>query len=138
MGRIQRLSISTKKIFTNDGILHRKTGLIRKIPLQRIRSFFAVQWIDLNKVGVLIGNNLQVDKAGRHFGNSDNFYNVNGNFSENDANPKNENEFTLFVLKIYYILLTRVLLACELYFGITNHLRNIWKIHFKLDNSIQI
>lgn len=61
----------------------------------------------MNKVGVLIGNDLQVDEAGSLIGNPDNFHNVNGKFSKNDANPENENELTLFVLNIYYILLTR-------------------------------
>lgn len=61
----------------------------------------------MNKVGVLIGNDLQVDESDRLFGNLDNFHNVNGKFSKNDANLENENEFTLFVLDIYYILLTR-------------------------------
>ena len=73
----------------------------------QVGSVFAVQGIDLNKVGVLIGNDLQVDESGRLFGNPDNFHNVNGKFSKNDANPENKNEFTLFVLNIYYILLTR-------------------------------
>ncbi|MFW8665032.1 DUF2075 domain-containing protein [Enterococcus entomosocium] len=73
----------------------------------QVGSVFAVQGIDLNKVGVLIGNDLQVDEAGHLFGNPNNFHNINGKFSKNDTNPKNANEFTLFVLNIYYILLTR-------------------------------
>lgn len=73
----------------------------------QIGSVFAVQGIDLNKVGVLIGNDLQVDEDGKLFGNQDNFYNINGKFPQNDDNPTNEQEFTLFVLNIYYILMTR-------------------------------
>ncbi|WP_281217273.1 DUF2075 domain-containing protein [Lysinibacillus capsici] len=74
---------------------------------EQIGSVFAVQGIDLNKVGVLIGNDLQVDTNGRLFGNPENFHNVNGKFSKDDDNPENAQEFTLFVLNIYYILMTR-------------------------------
>ncbi len=73
----------------------------------QIGSVFAVQGIDLNKVGVLIGNDLQVDTNGCLFGNSENFHNVNGKFSKDDDNPENSQEFTLFVLNIYYVLMTR-------------------------------
>ncbi|SNZ09858.1 hypothetical protein SAMN05421503_1389 [Terribacillus aidingensis] len=73
----------------------------------QIGSVFAVQGIDLNKVGVLVGNDLQVDAKGRLFGNPVNFHNVNGKFSKDDDSPENAQEFTLFVLNIYYILMTR-------------------------------
>ncbi|MBJ7997881.1 DUF2075 domain-containing protein [Bacillus cereus] len=73
----------------------------------QIGSVFAVQGIDLNKVGVLVGNDLQVDEKGRLFGNPENFHNVNGKFSKDDESPENAKEFTLFVLNIYYILMTR-------------------------------
>ncbi len=73
----------------------------------QIGSVFAVQGIDLNKVGVLIGNDLQVDTNGCLFGNPENFHNVNGKFSKDDDNPENSQEFTLFVLNIYYVLMTR-------------------------------
>lgn len=73
----------------------------------QIGSVFAVQGIDLNKVGVLVGNDLQVDEKGRLFGNPENFHNVNGKFSKGDESPENAKEFTLFVLNIYYILMTR-------------------------------
>lgn len=73
----------------------------------QIGSVFAVQGIDLNKVGVLVGNDLEVDAQGRLFGNPENFHNVNGKFSKNDQSPENAQEFTLFVLNIYYILVTR-------------------------------
>ncbi len=74
---------------------------------EQIGSVFAVQGIDLNKVGVLIGNDLQVDAEGRLYGEPKNFHNVNGKFSKKDDNPDNPYEFTLFVLNIYYILMTR-------------------------------
>lgn len=74
---------------------------------EQIGSVFAVQGIDLNKVGVLVGNDLQVDSEGRLFGNPENFHNVNGKFSKEDESLENAQEFTLFVLNIYYILMTR-------------------------------
>lgn len=75
---------------------------------EQIGSVFAVQGIDLNKVGVLIGSDLQVDGNGRLVGNPDHFYNTNGTFTAEEMDSKeNRFEFTLFVLNIYYVLLTR-------------------------------
>ncbi|UXS60529.1 DUF2075 domain-containing protein [Staphylococcus ureilyticus] len=74
---------------------------------EQIGSVFAVQGIDLNKVGVLIGDDLQVDSNGKLYGETKNFYNVNGVFPKKDFTPENEFEFTIFVLNIYYVLLTR-------------------------------
>ncbi|PNZ25312.1 hypothetical protein CD122_10125 [Staphylococcus rostri] len=73
----------------------------------QIGSVFAVQGIDLNKVGVLIGNDLQVDAEGKLYAEKSNFHNVNGKFPEQDQTPETDFEFTLFVLNIYYVLLTR-------------------------------
>lgn len=75
---------------------------------EQIGSVFAVQGIDLNKVGVLIGSDLQVDEGGKLVGNPNNFYNTNGTFTAAEMEiPDNQFEFTLFVLNIYYVLLTR-------------------------------
>ena len=74
---------------------------------EQIGSVFAVQGIDLNKVGVLIGKDLKV-KGGKLEADPDHFFNVNGKFNAADmATPSNQFEFTLFVLNIYYVLLTR-------------------------------
>lgn len=74
----------------------------------QIGSVFGVQGIDLNKVGVLIGDDLEVLEDGTLFGNRDKFKNVNGKFSKEDFEaPDAQSEFTLFVLNIYYVLLTR-------------------------------
>ena len=74
---------------------------------EQIGSVFAVQGIDLNKVGVLIGKDLKVNN-GKLEADPDNFFNVNGKFNVEDmADPANQFEFTLFVLNIYYVLLTR-------------------------------
>ncbi|WP_288846916.1 DUF2075 domain-containing protein [uncultured Fructobacillus sp.] len=74
----------------------------------QVGSVFAVQGIDLNRVGVLIGDDIQVNDKGILVANKENFRNVNGKFSEEDMQlTENQEEFTLFVLNIYYILLTR-------------------------------
>lgn len=74
----------------------------------QIGSVFAVQGIDLNKVGVLIGADLEVVEDGKLRANPNNFYNTNGTFTmEEMQDPSNQFEFTLFVLNIYYVLLTR-------------------------------
>jgi DUF2075 family protein len=75
---------------------------------EQIGSVFAVQGIDLNKVGVLIGNDLQIDTNGHLYAEPSNFHNVNGKFNVDEmVDPTNKFEFTLFVLNIYYVLLTR-------------------------------
>ena len=69
---------------------------------EQIGSVFAVQGIDLNKVGVLIGEDLRLDKDGHLVADPDKFFNVNGKFNSDDmVDPKNKFEFTLFVLNIY-------------------------------------
>ncbi len=74
---------------------------------EQIGSVFAVQGIDLNKVGVLIGKDLKVEN-GKLVADPDYFFNVNGKFNAEDmVDPANRFEFTLFVLNIYYVLLTR-------------------------------
>lgn len=74
----------------------------------QIGSVFAVQGIDLNKVGVLIGNDLKIDGKGKLYADPDCFYNVNGTYTTEEMKKKdNQKEFTLFVLNIYYVLLTR-------------------------------
>ncbi|MGX7047879.1 ATP/GTP binding protein [Lactococcus piscium] len=74
----------------------------------QIGSVFAVQGIDLNKVGVLIGNDLLVDKNGKLYGEPSNFKNVNGKHTKAELLlPDTQKEFTIFVLNIYYVLLTR-------------------------------
>lgn len=75
---------------------------------EQIGSIFAVQGIDLNKVGVLIGNDIEVQNDGRLKANPYHFFNVNGIFTDEEMRKsENQFEFTLFVLNIYYVLLTR-------------------------------
>ena len=74
---------------------------------EQVGSVFAVQGIDLNKVGVLIGRDLTV-RDGKLWAEPKNFFNVNGKFNADEMEvPSNRYEFTLFVLNIYYVLLTR-------------------------------
>jgi Uncharacterized conserved protein len=75
---------------------------------EQIGSVFAVQGIDLNKVGVIIGNDLQVSDSGQLVANPKNFFNNNGTFTQEEMEfHENRYEFTLFVMNIYYVLLTR-------------------------------
>lgn len=74
----------------------------------QIGSVFGVQGIDLNKVGVLIGADLKVDSDGKLKADPHSFYNTNGTFTADEMlAPDNQFEFTLFVMNIYYVLLTR-------------------------------
>lgn len=104
------------KMHFHEGNLHRRWNSTQENWINskdadaedQIGSVFAVQGIDLNKVGVLIGNDLEIDANGHLYANPDHFYNVNGKFNADEmVDPKNKFEFTLFVLNIYYILLTR-------------------------------
>ncbi|MBS6397550.1 MAG: DUF2075 domain-containing protein [Clostridiales bacterium] len=75
---------------------------------EQIGSVFAVQGIDLNKVGVLIGADLQVGRDGKLTADPDKFHNTNGTFTADEMrDPGCRSEFTLFVMNIYYVLLTR-------------------------------
>lgn len=74
---------------------------------EQIGSVFAVQGIDLNKVGVLLGKDLQVDSQGHLYADKNHFHNVNGKYNKDEENEFTASEFTLHVLNIYYVLLTR-------------------------------
>lgn len=75
---------------------------------EQIGSVFAVQGIDLNKVGILIGKDLQINHEGKLYAEPEYFFNVNGTFTADEMEvEENKYEFTLFVLNIYYVLLTR-------------------------------
>lgn len=74
----------------------------------QIGSVFAVQGIDLNRVGVLIGADLEVVDGTRLEANHHKFHNTNGMFTAEEMKDENiKSEFTLFVKNIYYVLLTR-------------------------------
>lgn len=95
---------------------------------EQIGSVFAVQGIDLNKVGVLIGNDLLVNEDGQLYGEPDNFHNVNGKHNKSDLElPENRKEFTNFVLNIYYVLLTRGIDGVRIGFWHNEALKNYFK-----------
>lgn len=74
----------------------------------QIGSVFAVQGIDLNKVGVMIGPDIRVNEDGKLEAVPDNHNNTNNKFSvEEMTDPMNQFEFTLYILNQYYVLLTR-------------------------------
>ena len=74
----------------------------------QIGSVFAVQGIDLNKVGVMIGPDIVVNDKGILEADPDKHNNTNNKFSIEEMNdPDNQYEFTLFILNQYYVLLTR-------------------------------
>lgn len=74
----------------------------------QIGSVFAVQGIDLNKVGVMIGPDIKVNDKGILEADAEHHNNTNNKFSaEEMQDPDNQFEFTLFILNQYYVLLTR-------------------------------
>lgn len=105
----------TKKHWKEDGIQRRWNSTQEnwinskdEDKEEQIGSVFAVQGIDLNKVGVIIGNDIQVSERGQLVGNPDSFFNTNGIFTKEEMEiQENRDEFTLFVMNIYYVLMTR-------------------------------
>lgn len=74
----------------------------------QIGSVFAVQGIDLNKVGVMIGPDIKVNDEGKLEAVPDNHNNTNNKFSAEEMEiAENQYEFTLYILNQYYVLLTR-------------------------------
>ena len=74
----------------------------------QIGSVFAVQGIDLNKVGVMIGPDIKVNNDGELEAVPENHFNNNNRFSDEEMkDPANRREFTLYILNQYYVLLTR-------------------------------
>lgn len=75
---------------------------------EQIGSVFAVQGIDLNKVGVMIGPDIQVNTDGILEAVPDSHINTNNKFPvEEMKDSDNQFEFTLYILNQYYVLLTR-------------------------------
>ena len=74
----------------------------------QIGSVFAVQGIDLNKVGVMIGPDIKVNDEGKLEAVADNHNNTNNKFTVEEMEIReNQYEFTLYILNQYYVLLTR-------------------------------
>ncbi|MCH3922818.1 DNA/RNA helicase domain-containing protein [Limosilactobacillus sp.] len=78
-----------------------------------IGSIHAVQGIDLNYVGVIVGKDLTVDDNGHLVANPQFYYDSYGKFKKDDPHPV---EFDRFVKNIYYVLLTRGINGIRVYF----------------------
>lgn len=77
-----------------------------------IGCIHAVQGADLDYIGVIIGKDIRVDQNG--------LVGVRKHYKDTGGTPLLENfnevEFTEFVLDIYYVLLTRGISGCRVYF----------------------
>lgn len=78
-----------------------------------IGSIHAVQGIDLNYVGVIIGKDLTIDENGKLVANPEYYYDSYGKFKKSDPHPE---KFNQFIKNIYYVLLTRGIDGVRVYF----------------------
>ncbi|WJE49902.1 DUF2075 domain-containing protein [Peribacillus frigoritolerans] len=78
-----------------------------------IGSIHAIQGADIDYVGVIIGNDITVNDQGNLVGVKENYKDTGGTPLLNEFN---EEEFTAYILNIYYILLTRGIEGCKVYF----------------------
>ncbi|WP_179290043.1 DNA/RNA helicase domain-containing protein [Niallia circulans] len=80
---------------------------------KEIGSIHAIQGADIDYAGVIIGNDITINNKGRIVG-------VKENYKDTGGTPLiegfNEEEFTDYILNIYYILLTRGIEGCKVYF----------------------
>ncbi|PEZ83081.1 endonuclease [Bacillus cereus] len=80
---------------------------------KEIGSIHAIQGADIDYVGVIIGKDIQVGENGK-------LRAVRENYKDSGGTPLlkkfNEEEFTRYVLNIYYVLLTRGISGCRVYF----------------------
>lgn len=78
-----------------------------------IGSIHAIQGADIDYVGVIIGNDITAN-------DQENLAAVKENYKDTGGTPLlkgyNEEEFTVYILNIYYILLTRGVEGCKVYF----------------------
>lgn len=78
-----------------------------------IGSIHAIQGADIDYVGVIIGKDIQVAENGKLRAVRDNYKDIGGTPLLKDFN---EEDFTRYVLNIYYVLLTRGISGCRVYF----------------------
>lgn len=80
---------------------------------KEIGSIHAIQGADLDYVGIIVGNDITVGEDGK-------LKAVKANYKDKGGTPLldgfEENEFTVYLLSIYYILLTRGISGCRIYF----------------------
>ncbi|MFG0236221.1 DNA/RNA helicase domain-containing protein [Brevibacillus porteri] len=80
---------------------------------KEIGSIHAIQGADIDYVGVIIGKDIQVGENGKLIAVRKNYKDIGGTPLINDFN---EEDFTRYVLNIYYVLLTRGISGCRVYF----------------------
>lgn len=80
---------------------------------EEIGSVHAVQGVDLNYVGVIVGRDLGIDDDGNLTGVKSNYYDANGIPSSQDFN---QNTFVRFIKNNYFMLLTRAISGVRVYF----------------------
>ncbi len=95
-----------------------------------IGSIHAVQGIDLNYVGVVIGKDLTISNNGELIANPKNYYDNYGKFKKNDPHPL---EFDSFVKNVYYVLLTRGIDGIRIYFE-DKEVEKAFKKFMEIDN----
>ena len=99
----------------------------------QIGSVFAVQGIDLNKVGAMIGPDIKVNDDGKLEAVPDNHNNTNNKFTIEEMEIRdNQYEFTLYILNQYYVLLTRGIDGIRVGFwendGFMNYMKEVLEI----------
>lgn len=101
----------------------------------QIGSVFAVQGIDLNKVGVMIGPDIRVNDEGELEAVPESHINNNNKFSaEEMKDPANRREFTLYILNQYYVLLTRGIDGIRVGFWENDEFRQYMEKTLGIDN----
>ena len=89
-----------------------------------IGCIHSIQGIDLDFVGVIIGNDLTVNEEGELIAIKENYKDLGGIPLKEEFDSK---EFTEYILHVYYILLTRGIKGCRVYFEdekVKNHFKN--------------
>ncbi|MNW50477.1 Type III restriction enzyme, res subunit [compost metagenome] len=78
-----------------------------------VGSIHAIQGADIDHVGIIIGKDIAVGENGK-------LRAIKGNYKDTGGTPLlneyNEQELTSFILNIYYVLLTRGISGCRVYF----------------------
>lgn len=78
-----------------------------------VGSIHAIQGADIDHVGIIIGKDITVGENGKLRAVKENYKDTGGTPLLNEYN---EQELTSFILNIYYVLLTRGISGCRVYF----------------------
>lgn len=74
----------------------------------------AVLSVDLNYVGVIIGDDIDISEDGKLIPNRDSFYDINGKTIKNE--DPDDSQLLEYIKNNYYILLSRGMDGCRVYF----------------------